>query len=222
MAAGLDDPPTDEEIRLALCKLHETAPGISGLPARAWTALCSTAEGFALVRQIVLHFWDTGTMPAEWESGLLKILFKKGDKSMPGNYRGIMLLDVANKIIANAMRTKLQVIKESTAHLDHEPQCGFRSGRGCADASFTLKQLVRKRREHGIETWLLFVDLVKAFDRVPRTGSDDSDGLLWRVLLKQGVPPKLVLLLKALHRVVLVEFEVDGVMRSPRSSPSSA
>ena len=38
-------------------------------------------------------------MPTEWESGWLKILFKKGDKSQPGNYRGIMrgimLLEVA-------------------------------------------------------------------------------------------------------------------------------
>lgn len=61
-------------------------------------------------------------------------------------------------------------------------------------------------REHGKETWILFIDLVKAFDRVPRE-------LLWRVMLKQGVPPKLVSLLKAMHATVNVKFVVDGIER---------
>mmetsp|Transcript_38924 Transcript_38924/g.82945 ORF Transcript_38924/g.82945 Transcript_38924/m.82945 type:complete len:132 (+) Transcript_38924:115-510(+) len=83
---------------------------------------------------------------------------------------------------------------------------------------FTLKQLLRKRRENGQETWVLFIDLVKAFDRVPREvllgdGSSDNVGLLWRVLLKYGVHPKLVSVLRAMHSKVLVQFDVDGVMR---------
>ena len=92
-------------------------------------------------------------------------------------------------------------------HLDHEPQCGFRGKRGTGDASFTVKQLIRKRREHGLETWILFIDLVKAFDRVPRE-------LLWKVLLKFGVPPKLVSVLESMHRHVTVQFTVDGVIRT--------
>jgi len=45
--------------------------------------------------------------------GLLKILPKKGDKSDPANYRGIMLLEVAYKIVANIVHMRLQVILES-------------------------------------------------------------------------------------------------------------
>ena len=52
----------------------------------------------------------------------------------------------------------------------------------------------------------MLIDLVKAFDRVPRE-------LLWRVMLKQGVPPKIVSLLKALHATVKVQFEVGGVKK---------
>jgi len=63
---------------------------------------------------------------------------------------------------------RLQLVLESTEHVDHEQQCGFRTGRGTCDASFTVKQATKKRREHGLETWWLFLDLVKAFDRVPR------------------------------------------------------
>ena len=63
---------------------------------------------------------------------------------------------------------------------------------------------MKKRREHSQETWILFLDLVKAFDRVPRA-------LLWELLGKFGVPAKLIRLLKALHQDVTVKFEIDGV-----------
>ena len=133
--------------------------------------------------------------------GLLRILPKKGDLSLPGNYRGIMLLETAYKIVSILLLNRLRPIAES---LDHEQQCGFRPGRGCNDAVFTVKMAMKKRREHSKETWILFLDLVKAFDRVPRE-------LLWQLLEKFGVPPKLVRLLKALHKDVLVKFEVEGL-----------
>ena len=88
-------------------------------------------------------------MPDAWETGLLAILPKKGDLSVAGNYRGIMMLEVAYKIVANLIHARLQQIIES---LDHEAQCGFRRKRGCSDAIFTVRQLIAKRREHGLET----------------------------------------------------------------------
>jgi hypothetical protein len=88
--------------------------------------------------------------------------------------------------------------------LDHEAQCGFRPGRGCVDGVFTVKLAMKKRREHGLETWILFLDLVKAFDRVPRE-------MLWEVLKKFGVPLKLVQLLQSLHANVQVKFTVNEV-----------
>ena len=64
--------------------------------------------------------------------------------------------------------------------------------------------MIKKRSEHGLPTWLLLIDLVKAFDRVPRE-------LLWEVLTKQGVPPKLVSLLRSLHKIVKVKFDNENV-----------
>ena len=78
---------------------------------------------------------------------LLSILPKKGDLRLPGNYRGIMMLEVAYKIVSIVLNARLQPVAESLD--DDESQCGFRPLRGCSDASFTVKQLLRKRREHG-------------------------------------------------------------------------
>ena len=63
-----------------------------------------------------------------------------------------MLLEVAYKIIANVVHSRLQPIAEK---LDNESQCGFRPGRGCADAVFTVKRAIKKRREHCNETMKL-------------------------------------------------------------------
>jgi len=125
-------------------------------------------------------FWNSEQLPESWAIGLLSILPKKGGLSLPGNYRGITMLEVAYKIVAQILLARLKVIKESKEHLDHENQCGFRNGRGCSDGSFTIKALLIKRREHDLETWVFFLDLVKAFDMVPR-----ELFLLWNTLLER-------------------------------------
>jgi hypothetical protein len=50
---------------------------------------------------------------------------------------------------------------------------------------------------------MLVMDLMKAFDRVPRDR-------LWQVMGKHG-SPKLKSLLHVLHRSVRVKFEADGM-----------
>ena len=197
----IPDLPDDKEIADACRSLKNKAPGDSGLKPELWKALLTDSRTFHLLKSLVLDFWSSEVPPKQWMMGLLRILPKKGDLSLPGNYRGIMLLETAYKIVSILLLNRLRPIAES---LDHEQQCGFRPGRGCNDAVFTVKMAMKKRREHSKETWILFLDLVKAFDRVPRE-------LLWQLLEKFGVPPKLVRLLKALHKDVLVKFEVEGL-----------
>lgn len=158
-------------------------------------------ETFAIFKTVLLDIWNPENIPEEWNLGRLIVLPKKGDLSMPKKYRGIMLLEIAYKVVAIIIQTRLSPIVEK---LDHEQQCGFRPNRGCVDAVFTIKSALRKRREHGLESWVLFLDLVKAFYRVLRK-------LLWETLEKFGVPTKLVSLLKALHKDFTVKISIDKI-----------
>jgi len=56
-----------------------------------------------------------------------------------------------------------------------EEQCGFRKGRSCIDAIFTVQQIMEKRREHNLPLFLLFIDYEKAYDNVSR-------GKLWEIM----------------------------------------
>jgi len=205
--SNCDHTPTEDEIRKAALKLKDNSPGDSGICSQVWKSLVQDKDGMSLLKSVVTDFWESKVTPEEWEIGLLKVLPKKGDLRLPGNYRGIMLLETAYKIVAIIIHDRLRPIAES---LDHEAQCGFRPGRGCTDSIFTVKMAMKKRREHGQESWILFLDLVKAFDRVPRE-------LLWLVLEKFGVPMKLILLLKSLHANVQVKFVVNDVTKSIES-----
>ena len=68
-----------------------------------------------------------------------------------------------------------------------------------------------KRREHNQETWILFLDLVKAFDKVPRE-------LLRRVLTKFGVPDKMVSILKAVENGQRQRSQQRGPTAGPEQS----
>ena len=55
-------------------------------------------QTFLLLKTVILQFGDSVTVPEEWDIGHLIILPKTGDLSLPKNYQGIILLEIAYKI----------------------------------------------------------------------------------------------------------------------------
>ena len=100
----LDGEPTREDIVKAVKSLKLSGPGCSGVSAAEWKALLVDPECVEWVEEYVVKFWRTKVSPREWDDGELKILEKKGDLSDPNNYRGIMLLEVAMKVIAYILK----------------------------------------------------------------------------------------------------------------------
>ena len=109
--------------------------------------------------------WDEGDVPKDWESGIVMPLFKKGDRMDLDNYRGITLMDVVGKVFSGILRDRLEKFYEAKIV---EEQAGFRKGRGCVDQGYTLAQVVLKRLEVQKNTYLCFIDLMKAYDSVWR------------------------------------------------------
>ena len=78
------------------------------------------------------------TSPEDWESMIHEAeviaLFKKGDRNLLDNYRGICLLQVISRLIARIMAQRLSKHLEAMGILATE-QWGFRAFRSAGDAS---------------------------------------------------------------------------------------
>ncbi len=103
------------------------------------------------------------------------------------------------KVLQKVLQKRLQKMAEEVLP---DSQCGFRSGRGCIDMVYCVRQLVEKAREHNTQVFMLFIDLRKAYDSIPRQA-------LWQVLRKYGVPPTMVSLLRSLHEGMKAEVTMD-------------
>jgi hypothetical protein len=200
--------PSDKEIIKYTRKAKkDRAAGDNGIPIEFWQALLpdKDLEGaselelgcFALYRDIIHKSWNSEACPDDWLVGRLKMLYKgKGDKDTLDNWRGIMLLDVVAKVVCAIISARLG---DHVAGL--EEQNGFRARRGTVDGLFGLKMVLNKRREHGLSSWVVYVDLVKAFDSVPRDG-------LYNMLSKLGVPVNLIDIIIKFHSNFIVKVRV--------------
>ncbi len=77
-----------------------------------------------------------------------------------------MLIESPVKVITSILANRISVHVLETDGL--EEQNGFMRQRGCCDGIFTVKLTLQKRHEHGLGTWAVSFDLVKAFDSVPK------------------------------------------------------
>ena len=105
-----------------------------------------------------------------------KIIPKKGNLSDPNNWRGI------NFVITFRLQHILKI--EGTP-----VQFGASPDTGCPDGSFSLKTLLQIRKEHDMISWVVFVDLIKAFDTI-------NHEMMFKLLSKFGVPDRLLRVIK--------------------------
>ena len=125
-----------------------------------------------------LALWE---LPFRLEVILLPF-FKKGDRKLCSNYRGISLINVVAKAFAVLLLRRFQRVHDLRTR---PSQGGFRPDRGCVDQIFSLRRTLEQRWAYQQPTVLFFVDFAAAFDSVDR----DS---LWHITRADGMLEKLL------------------------------
>ena len=105
-----------------------------------------------------------GRVPEQWKESLTVAIFKgKGDPLECSKHRGLRLLEHSMKVFEKILDRRLRNVTQIM-----DGQCGFMPGKACADAIFILRRMQEKYLEKRQKLYHVFVDLEKAFDRVPR------------------------------------------------------
>ena len=103
-------------------------------------------------------------IPEDWSRSWMVNVYKgKGDALACGSYRGIELLEHAMKVLERVIEGRVKKILKTDSM-----QFGLMAGRSPTDAIFIARQLQEKYLAKNKELWMAFVDLEKAFDKVPR------------------------------------------------------
>ena len=87
-------------------------------------------------------------------------------------------------------------------------QFGFMPGRGTTDAIFILRQVQEKYLAKNLPLYFAFIDLEKAFDRVPRE-------VIWWAMRKLGLEEWIINLVKAMYNNATSKVRINGTYSDP-------
>nr|VZI42745.1 unnamed protein product [Spirometra erinaceieuropaei] len=121
------------------------------------------------------------------------------------NYRGISLIDVAAKNFAIVLLRRFQAVRDYGTRPN---QAGFRARRGCADQIFTLRRILKFRHSYQQPSTVCFVDVAAAFDSIHHES-------LLRIMVLDGVPPKIIAMIKAYYHSTTARVLVRNYLSQP-------
>eukprot|EP00959_Pyramimonas_sp_CCMP1952_P151424 3168606-Pyramimonas_sp.AAC.1 len=108
------------------------AAGVDEVPPEFYRSLLCDSEAMQSLLSLFRRCWDEKAIPDEWQIAVVALLHRKGDTSLPENYRPISLLPVAYKLLAWMMHKRLQ--KGGAESRIRNSQFGFRPNRSASQA----------------------------------------------------------------------------------------
>ncbi|KAK3553178.1 hypothetical protein QTP86_031753 [Hemibagrus guttatus] len=170
------------------------APGVDEIRPEYLKSL--DVVGLSWLTRLCNIAWRSATVPLDWATGVVVPLFRKGDRRVCSNSSGITLLSLPGKVYSRVLERRVRPLVEPRIQEEH---CGFHPGCGTLDQLYTLHRVLEGSWEFAQPVHMCFVDLEKAFGRVPR-------GILWEVLWEYGDRGPLLRAVRSLYSRSLVHI----------------
>ena len=197
-----------DELNNVLCKVKSKAPSL-GYHSPFTLKLLNESICPVLLR-VYNNCLKTQEFPLTWLESVLFFLHKKGNKSLPSNYRTISIENPFLKIFMLLLNSRLSLFAESE-DLIPDSQYGFRSNRNCISAASLFYELCSSRLQNKSRTYCAFIDFSKAFDKISRR-------LLFKKLQLLGFPLKICTLLFNLLTNLKFRVKQGSLLSSPFES----
>jgi len=181
---------TEKEVAEAVKRSKKgKAVGPDDIPSEFWKKMGTIGVRWLTV--LISKIQSGSPMPDQWRGSFLIPLYKgKGDTRDCNNYRSIKLMSHTMKIVERVLDSRIRQLVQLS-----QDQCGFVGGKSTIDAIQSLRILMEKHRDASRDLHMIFVDLEKAFDKVPRD-------LIWTALRARKVPETYVQMVQDMYRDV--------------------
>ena len=141
---------------------------------------------------------DGKGMSKDGNTSVIVPIYKgKGDVTNCRAYTGVKVLKHEMKIVERVLQKRIKTLVEVD-----DMQFGFMPGRGMTDALFIVRRMQEEYREKDKKLYMCFVDLEKAFNRVPRR-------VMQWTLRKKELPEILVKVVMSLYEGSKTKVKVD-------------
>lgn len=162
----------------------------------------------AAMWRILQGMHSLGYIPTDLRTAdLIPLIKKASDQTVMDNYRGISLIPALARVLGTACKLLLEDILEADKTIIPE-QAGFRVHEEAVAQATAVYEVCARRRDDGKVTALLFIDFVKAFDRV-------SHQAIFAHLGRLGFTGKWLGLVEALYNTTAVQVRFADNTRSP-------
>jgi len=139
------------------------ATGPDNIPAHLLKLLSSElAPVLTMIFQASLH---QSHIPTDWKTANIVPVHKKGNRSIPNNYRPISLTSICSKLLEHIVYTHI-FSHLNTNQILCDNQHGFRQRRSCETQLLLTINDLAKNLDNNLQTDVIFLDFSKAFDRV--------------------------------------------------------
>jgi hypothetical protein len=160
--------PNDIQYEQVLAKLKNLDPNKAcGADKIHPMILKNCAEAFALpITLIFRSSLASSQLPIQFRSANVTPLYKKGDKTIPGNYRPVSLTSVVCKIMESIIRERIEKYLYKN-NLIAKQQHGFVKGKSCTTNLLETLDYISFLVDKGVAVDSIMLDFAKAFDTVP-------------------------------------------------------
>ena len=150
------------------------------------------------------YVFSSGIYPNVWKGAYLTPVYKRGDRSVTGNYRGLAISSCLGKVMNRVLNNRLADFMDESGAA-HIYQTGFEKGSRTVDHVFTLSTIIEQCKHEGKKIYTCFIDLTKAYDYVDRT-------ILIQKMRDLGVGSKFLQMIASMYDRVEYSVKINGLM----------
>ena len=160
------EPPTYQQVTNIIRKMKASG---SPCPLDQISIICFKRCPFlrSYLTDLIHAVWSSGSIPSEWKKACTILIHKKGDTSVPSNFRPITLENIPLKVFTSCLRNAMYFFLTANNYIEHNIQKGFTPNiSGTLEHTAQMANIINKARSKQRSLIITLLDLKNAFGEI--------------------------------------------------------